>query len=105
MSTKESGSELEYERQTEIEFRASARAMRLFGQWIADKMGLSPEEHADYAKSMITVLMEHGGDGGVLAKVKADMAARGVTLDDHEVREAMVRIRQEARQYVLDNPA
>jgi len=105
MSNKESGSELEYERQTEIEFRSAARAMRMFGQWIAEKMNFPPEEREAYGKSLIQIMMEHGGDGAVFKKVMADMTAAGIPHAEDDIRHEMVRIRQEARKYVMDNPA
>ena len=95
--------EREIEHQTEVAFRSAARAMRLFGEWIAEKLQLTPEERDSYKKEMIAMLMEHGGDGEVLKKALSDLAARGTGVTEHEVREAMVRIRQEARQYVLEN--
>lgn len=93
--------EAEYSRNQELAFRVTARRNRLFGLWAAAKMGLADEAHQAYAKSVVAADFEAPGDDDVIAKVRADLAEKGVALSAAELRAELERAGTEARRQVL----
>ena len=73
----------------ELEFKANARRNKLLGLWVAEKLGKSGAEADAYAKSVVMADFEEAGDDDVLRKVKKDLDAGGVALDDATIRKAM----------------
>jgi len=94
--------EAEYSRNQEVMFRITARRNRLFGLWAAAKMGLNAGEAAEtYAKSVVAADFEAPGDDDVIAKVRADLAEKGVALTEAELRTELALAAAEARLQVL----
>jgi len=94
--------EAEYSRNQELMFRITARRNRLFGLWAAAKMGVADGEAAEtYAKAVIAADFEAPGDDDVIAKVRADLAAKGVTHTEAELRAELALAAAEARLQVL----
>jgi len=79
-----------------LKFKAGARRNRLLGHWAAGLMGLTGETAEDYAKSVIKSDFEEAGDDDVFRKIKADLAAAGVDLSDHQIRRHMDEFLAEA---------
>ncbi|WP_395667107.1 DUF1476 domain-containing protein [Methylocella sp.] len=76
-------SQLAYEE--EVRFRAIARRNRLFGLWIAGKLGKSGADADAYAARVVQAEVDGGAEKAV-ELVKADLAAKGVTLSDHQLK-------------------
>lgn len=94
--------ETEYSRNQEVMFRITARRNRLFGLWAAAKMGLAAGEAAEtYAKSVVAADFESPGDDDVIGKVRADLAGKGLTLSEAELRAELALAAAEARLQVL----
>ena len=72
-----------------LQFKATARRNKMLGLWAAEKLGKSPDEAEDYAKSVVMADFEEAGDDDVLRKIKADLAAGGVDQSDHQIRRTM----------------
>ena len=93
--------EAEYSRNQERAFRTTARRNRLFGFWAAERMGILTGEAAEaYAKSVVAADFEAPGDGDVIAKVRADLAAKGIILTEAELRAELARAAAEAHRQV-----
>ncbi len=73
----------------ELAFKATARRNKLLGLWAAGKMGLSEADAAAYAATVVKADFEEAGDDDVFRKVKADLAAKGVEVSDHQLRREM----------------
>jgi hypothetical protein len=73
----------------EEHFKAIARRNRLLGLWVAERLGKSGAEAADYAKEVVVAEFEDGGDEAVVKKILADLAAKGSALGERELRQHM----------------
>lgn len=60
----------------EQKFKAIARRSRLFGLWVAERLGLTDAAAQAYAKEVVGAEVD-GGDQGLIRKVMADLAAKG----------------------------
>jgi hypothetical protein len=86
---REEGFEKKFAHDEELRFKATARRNRLFGQWAAEKLGLTGEEAAAYAKEVVMSDFEEAGDDDVFRKVRKDFDAKGVAQSDHQLRRTM----------------
>lgn len=73
----------------ELKFKAEARRNRLLGLWAAEKLGISGDAAAAYAKDVVAADFEEG-DMDVLHKVLKDLTAKD-TAKDSGVTEAEIR--------------
>ena len=73
----------------ELKFKAESRRNRLLGQWAAAKLGLSGAEVDDYVKAVRKADLAQKGDEDVFQKIKKDLADKGLSVPDAEVRKAM----------------
>ena len=73
----------------ELKFKAEARRNRLLGQWAAGKLGLSGTAVDDYVKAVRKADLTQKGDDDVFQKIKKDLADKGLSVPDGEVRKAM----------------
>ena len=94
--------EAKFAHDEEMLFKITARRNRLVGEWAADKMGLTPEERAAYAKSVVQADFEEAGDEDVLRKLLGDLISAGVDCDETTVRTAMSETMVEARRQFID---
>jgi hypothetical protein len=87
---REEGFEKKYAHDEELRFKATARRNKLFGLWAAEKLGLKGAEADSYAKSVVIVDFEEGGDNDVFRKVRKDLDAKGVSdVPDQRLRQMM----------------
>lgn len=86
---RKNAAEKKFAHDAELEFKANARRNKLLGLWIAEKLGKSGADAEAYAKSVVMADFEEAGDDDVLRKVKKDLDAGGVALDDDSIRKAM----------------
>ena len=86
---REEGFERKFAHDEELRFKAMARRNRLLGEWAAEKLGLSGDEAAAYAKSVVMADFEEPGDEDVFRKVRSDFDAKGVDQSDHQIRRTM----------------
>jgi hypothetical protein len=73
-----------------------ARRNRLLGAWAAEKLGLSGDAGAAYAREVVASDFEKAGDDDVLQKVASDFAAKGVKIDQAAIRAKMNELLAEA---------
>jgi hypothetical protein len=64
--------------------------------WAAEKLGLSGDAAAAYAKEVVASDFEEKGDDDVLRKVERDLAAKGIAPGPGEVRSKMNELLAEA---------
>jgi hypothetical protein len=82
---REKGFERKYQLDQDQQFRAQARRDKLFGQWIASKLGHVGADAEAYAKAVIESNFEKPGDEDMLDKVRKDLSAKTITVSDHEL--------------------
>jgi hypothetical protein len=94
--------EAKFARDEEMAFRITARRNRLFGQWAAGLMALTPEETDAYAKAVVQADFEESGDEDIVRKVLGDLTAAGVEMDEARVRAALDEQTVEARRQLIE---
>jgi hypothetical protein len=93
---REEGFEKKFALDEELRFKANARRNRMLGQWAAEKLGLSGDEAAAYAKEVVMSDFEEAGDHDVFKKIRADFDAKGVAQSDHQIRRTMDELMERA---------
>ncbi len=93
---KERAEETKYALDQEQEFKAHARRNKLLGLWVAEKIGLSGDDAAKYAKDVVLSDFEEPGEEDVFRKVQADFNKAGVAISDEEIRTKMASLMQQA---------
>jgi hypothetical protein len=75
----------------ELKFKSMARRNRLLGLWAAEQLGLSGDAAKTYASEVVAADFETAGDG-VARKVTSDLAGRGITVPDDQLRDKMAQL-------------
>jgi hypothetical protein len=86
---REEGFEKKYALDEEQKFKAEARRNRLLGMWAAEKLGISGDAAAAYAKEVVAADFEEAGDSDVVRKVLGDLTAKGVAVTEPQLRVKM----------------
>lgn len=94
--------ETKYQLDQEQDFKSQARRAKLVGLWAAGLMGLSDEDAAAYAKTVVIADLEEAGEDDLFRKIRADFDAKGVAQSDHQIRHHMADLLEEARQQIKD---
>lgn len=92
--------EARYKHDQELQFKVKARRNRLLGMWAAQRMGLSEEAAQAYAKDVVEAEF-HGGDRNVLAKVCADLDAKGQACTPAQVQFELNHFAETAKQQIM----
>ena len=86
---REEAFEKKYVIDEELKFKSVTRRNKLLGLWAAEKLGKSGAEADAYAKEVIAAEFEDAHDDAVVRKVANDLAAKGASLTDAEIRVRM----------------
>ena len=77
--------EKQFAHDADLRFKATARRNKLFGLWVAERLGKTGDEAEAYAKSVVLADFEEAGDADVLRKVRRDLDGAGNTMGDAEL--------------------
>jgi len=88
--------EKQFAHDEELRFKATARRNKLFGLWVAERLGKSGEEAEAYAKSVVLADFEEAGDADVLRKVRRDLEGAGKTVGDSELQAKLTELTERA---------
>jgi hypothetical protein len=94
---RERAEENRFAHEREIDFKIHARRNRLFGEWLAGRIGLTEAERKLYAASFITIDFEHVDDALLLDKAKTDLEAARQQASDQDLRAALHQASVQAR--------
>ena len=97
---REEGFEKKYAMDEEQKFKAMARRNRLLGMWAAEKLGITGDAATAYAKEVVAANFEQPGENDVVHKVMRDLAGKGVTITEAELRVKMDELLVQAIQQV-----
>ncbi len=100
---RENAFENKFAHDQELEFKAVARRNKLLGLWAAELMGLTGEDAEAYCKEVVKADFEEAGDEDVFRKVRGDFDARGIEQSDHQIRNKMAQLLEEARLQVRES--
>jgi hypothetical protein len=93
---REEGFEKKFSLDEEQKFKSMARRNRMLGNWAAEKLGLSGDAVATYAKEVVASDFEKAGDDDVLQKVAKDFEAKGVKIEQSAIRAKMNELLEQA---------
>jgi len=93
---REEGFEKKFAIDEEQKFKAGARRNKLLGLWAANRLGITGDAAAAYAKEVISAEFDGTGDTGVIRKVMRDFGAKSVVLGEAELRAKMAELMAEA---------
>ncbi|WP_291851625.1 DUF1476 domain-containing protein [Bradyrhizobium sp.] len=93
---REEGFEKKFALDEEQKFKAEARRNKLLGLWAAEKMGVTGDAAAAYAKEVVAADFEEAGDKDVQNKLIKDFAAKGVAVTPQELRAKMDELMAQA---------
>jgi hypothetical protein len=91
---REEGFEKKFAVDEELKFKAEARRNKLFGLWVAHKLGMSGDAATAYAKEIVATELE--GPGKVAAKITGDLTARNIPVNEAEIRAKLAELMAEA---------
>jgi hypothetical protein len=86
---RQEGFEKKFALDEEQKFKAEARRNKLLGLWVAEKLGMSGDAAAAYAREVVVADFEEAGDGDVVRKVTTDLGAKGVAMTEPQIRAKM----------------
>jgi hypothetical protein len=93
---REEGFEKKFALDEEQKFKAEARRNKLLGLWAAEKQGITGDAATTYAKAVVAADFEEAGDGDVLRKVMGDLSAKGIAVDEAQIRVKMDELMAQA---------
>jgi hypothetical protein len=102
LNDRENAFENKFAHDEKLNFKIDARCAKLFGLWAAEKQGLSGDAALSYAGDIISANIEKPGFQHIMPKIKADLAAKGVEITDHSLQSELERIREDAKDQILD---
>lgn len=94
---REKGYEGKFAHDQELEFKARARRDKLLAQWVAPQLGLSGAAAEAYGKSLVMNAAEKQHEDKLVAKLTKDLAAKGVSVTEHQLRKKIAELYDEAR--------
>jgi hypothetical protein len=97
---REEGFEKKFAHDEELRFKATARRNKLLGLWIAQKLGMSGDDAAAYAKEVVQADFEEAGEDDVFRKVRKDLDAKSVSASDQEIKTQMIDLMAQAVQQI-----
>ncbi len=92
--------EARFKHDQELQFKVTARRNRLLGLWAAERMGLSGQTADAYAKEVVDAEFA-GGDRHVILKLVADLAAKGHTVTEAQVKFELDHLAERAKQQIM----
>jgi len=102
---REQAFEAQYKLNEEQNFKIRARRDRLFGAWVAEKLGKSGEAAETYAIEAAQLDLEKAGDDNLIEKVIADLNEAGQSVSNEDLLTALSSALSEAqKQYRSEFP-
>jgi hypothetical protein len=94
--------EKQFAHDEELRFKATARRNKLFGLWVAERLGKTGDEAEAYAKSVVLADFEEAGDADVLRKVGTDLDGAGKPLGEAELQARLLELTERAIQEIKE---
>lgn len=93
--------EAQFANDQQLQFRAEARACKLFGAFVADELGLSGEEANKYASDVVISNLDEPGLDDVVDKAYADLTSHGKTPDRATLAAKLTELHAIAKQQIM----
>lgn len=99
---RESAFEGKFAHEEKMDFAVEARCCKLFGLWVAEKIGLDGADARTYAASVVEANLEEAGFADVLRKVRGDLDAKNIEISDHMLNIELDKALTEAKKQVSE---
>ena len=96
---RENAFEAKFAHDADLQFKAEARRNKLLGLWVAEQLGKSGDEAAEYAKEVVRSDFEEAGDEDVYRKIAGDLGDKAT---ESEIRAQMAQLMAEAKAQLMD---
>ena len=94
--------EARFAHDAELRFKAEARRNKHLAHWASAQMGVSDADAiANYVAEIIAADMAEGGHADVVRKVKADLDAKGVAIEEAAIEARIAEFDAQAREEIL----
>ncbi|SCY59156.1 hypothetical protein SAMN02927923_01789 [Microvirga guangxiensis] len=94
--------EKQFAHDADLRFKATARRNKLFGLWVAERLGKTGEEAEAYAKSVVLADFEEAGDADILRKVTKDLDGAGKATGEAELQAKLLELTERAVQEIKE---
>jgi hypothetical protein len=98
---REKSYERKFQHDQELAFKAKARRNKLFGLWVAERLGLAEDAAETYARELVAGDFGKAGDGAIIARAGEDLAKRGVAVDVARLQAELQRWAIEAKKQLI----
>ena len=78
-------------------WKGHARRDKMLGLWVAEQMGLAGDEANAYAMTLVKADMREPGDDDVVQQALADLAEKGLSASEEEIRSQMAKFEAHVR--------
>ena len=86
---REKGFEKKFAHDADLKFKAESRRNKMLAEWAGAQLGHTGAALEDYIKAVRKADFEEKGDDDVFRKIKADLGAKGLKVDDADIRKKM----------------
>lgn len=86
---REKGFEKKFAHDADLKFKAESRRNKMIAEWAAAKLGVTGPALDEYIRSVRKADLAEKGDDDVLRKISKDLADKGVTVAETEIRKVM----------------
>lgn len=93
--------EAKFANDQQLQFRAEARACKLFGAWMADELGLLGDAADKYASDLVIANLDEPGLDDVIDKAYADLTKHGHTPDRARLSAKLAELHAFAKEQVM----
>ena len=102
MNDREKAFETKYALDQEVMFRIEARACKLFGLWLAEKLGISGDEAKVFAGSVVSSNLDEPGFEDVKRTVRPVIAEKGLDISEHTIDTQLMHFMEQARVQIME---
>ncbi|MEZ5855420.1 MAG: DUF1476 domain-containing protein [Hyphomicrobiaceae bacterium] len=86
---REKGFEKKFAHDQDLKFKAESRRNKMIAEWAGAKLGLTGSAMEDYVKAVRRADLEEKGDDDVVRKIMKDLADKGISVAETELRSQM----------------
>lgn len=86
---RQKGYEKKFTHDADLKFKAESRRNKMLAEWAAGLMGVTGPAVEEYVKAVRKADLAEKGDDDVIRKVAKDLADKGVSISDADVRKKM----------------
>lgn len=104
MDDREKAFENKYALDQELMFRIEARTAKLFGLWIAEKIGMDADAAKEFAGSVVSANLDEPGFEDVKRAVRPVLKEKGIDLSEAAMDNELEAFMEKARVQIMNEP-